>query len=105
MLCIQTNYQNKIHLCISAAIIDSNTETAGGQQTLATHHYTHYIDNAETCLVELKVTWSAASGAATKCSSGEAQLCKQKLGHPLQPWEAEVAHNTGKFLPDGNHRH
>ena len=31
-----------------------------------------------------------------------AQLCQQKLGYPLQSWEVEVAHRTGKFLPDGN---
>ena len=31
-----------------------------------------------------------------------AKLCQQKLGYPLQSWEVEVAHRTGKFLPDGN---
>ena len=31
-----------------------------------------------------------------------AQLCKQKLGYNLQPWEVEVAHRTGKFMSDGN---
>ena len=27
-----------------------------------------------------------------------AQLCHQKLDYPLQSWEVEVAHRTGKFL-------
>ena len=31
-----------------------------------------------------------------------AQLCRNKLGYNLQPWEVEVAHRTGRFQADGN---